>query len=93
MCSAVSIGGKIAPRMIEGRTCAPSVRDRIVDVDYVGRIGRDSAATHHIHVSVEVKPSRFSSGSRYCRNRADAVSRRVEAEGVSGVHHRATLVI
>ena len=93
MCSAVSIGGEVAPRIVERQVCAPTVRARIIDVDFVGRIGRHSASTHHIHLPVEVKPTGFSSGSRYGRNRADAVSYRIEAEGVGGVHHCATLVI
>ena len=93
MVGAIGIGGEVAPRMVEGHTCAPGVRARIVDVDFVGRIWRHSTTTHYVQVAVEVEPSRFASGSRYGRNRADGVSRRVEAEGVGSVHYRATLVI
>ena len=93
MCSAVSIRREVAPRIAEGQAYAPGVRTRIVDVNFVGRIGRHSAATHHIQPAVEVKPSGFPSGSRYSRNRANGVSIWIEAEGVGGVHHRATLVI
>ena len=74
MCSAVSIGREVAPRI------APGVRARIVDVYFVGRIGLHSASTHHIRLPVEGQPTRFASGSRYSRNRANAVSYWIEAE-------------
>ena len=80
MCNAVSIGRKVAPRIAEGQAYAPGVRTRIVDVNFVGGIGRYSAATDHIHPAVEVKPSRFPSGSWYRRNRANGVSYWIEAE-------------
>ena len=93
MCSAVGIGREVAPRIVEGQACAPGVRARIVDVDFVGRIGRHSPASHHIQPALEVKPSGFPSGSRYRRNRANGVSWWIEAEGSGGIHYRATLVI
>ena len=93
MVGAVGIGREVAPRMVERDAQAPGVRAWVVDVDFVGRIGRHSASAHHIHLPIEVQSTRFTSGSRYGRNGADAVSRRVEAERVGGVDHRATLVI
>ena len=74
MVSAVGIGREVAPRIAEGQACAPGVRARIVDVNFVGRIGRHSASADDIQPAVEVKPSGFPSGSRYRRNRANGVS-------------------
>ena len=93
MVGAVGIGWEVAPRMVERDAQAPGVRAWVVDVDFVGRIGRYSAATHHIQPSVEVQPSRLTGSSRYSGNRANGVSYWIEAEGSVGVHHRATLVV
>ena len=93
MCSAVSIGREVAPCIIEGQVCAPGVRARIIDVDFVGGIGRYPAATHHIQFPIEVQPACLTGSSRDRRNRANAVRYRIEAEGIGGVYHSATLVI
>ena len=93
MVGAVGIGREVAPRIVERLAQRPAIGNWIIHVDFVGRIRRHSASTHHIHLSVEVKPSRFPSGSRYRRNRANAVSYWIEAERVGGVYHQATLVI
>ena len=75
-----------------GRRC-PSVSAWIVDVHFVRGIGRDSPATHHLHLSVKVKSSRLACSPRYRCYRANGVGDRVEAERVGGVHHCATLEI
>ena len=93
MVGAVGIGGKVAPRIREWQTNRPRISARVVDVHLVRWIGRDSATAHHIHVTVEGKPSRLARGTRYRRDGAGGVSRRVEAEGVSSVDHRASGVI
>ena len=93
MVGAVGIGWEVAPRMVERDAQAPGVRAWVVDVDFVGRIGRYSAATHHIHFSVEVQPSRLTGSSRYSGNRANGVSYWIEAEGSVRVHYRAPLII
>jgi hypothetical protein len=52
---AVRVGGEVAPGGRERRnrgTCCPSVTPRIVDVHLGGWIGRDSPATHDIHLVI-----------------------------------------
>ena len=84
---AVGVGGEVSPRIDEWVADCPGVSARIVDVHLVGRIGRDSAAAHDIHLPVEVQRSRLSCSPRYCCDRANGVGRRIEAERVGGVHH------
>ena len=93
MVGAVGVGREVAPRIVERHACAPTVSTRIVDVDFVGRIGRHSAATYHIHVPVKVQSTRLTGSSRYGRNRANGVSYWIEAEGGGGIHYCAPLVI
>src|SRR4029077_3484593 len=46
-----------------------------------------------IHLPIEAKRSRLPCSPRYRCDRADAVTRGIEAERVGGVHHCATLEI
>ena len=93
MVCAIGIRWEIAPRIYEWDADRPSVSTRIKNVNLVGRIGRDSAATNHIHLVVEIKPSRLTSSSRYQRDCADRVSYRIEAERIGRIHYRATLEV
>src|SRR5262245_13764723 len=88
--SAVGIGWEIAPSVHEWLTRCPAIATWIVDVHLIRGIGRDSPAAHHIHLVAELKPACLSRGPWYGRDRADGIGGRVEAEGVSGVNHRAT---
>ena len=58
MCVVPSVSvGKLRRACCKGQVGAPTVRARIIDVDFVGRIGRHSAATDHIQPAVEVQPT------------------------------------
>ena len=75
--------GKLRRAFTNGRSrriYRPAVRDRIVDVHFIRRVGRDSATSHDQHDAVEVQRSRFACGSRYCRYRADGVRYWIEAK-------------
>ena len=85
MVGTIGVGREVAPRIVEGQAYAPAVRARIVDVDFVGRIGRHSASTHHIHPAVEVKRTRLACCSRYVGNRADSIRDRVIDKGVRSI--------
>ena len=93
MIRTIGIRREVAARVVKRHVCAPSVSAWIIDVDFVGGIGRYAAATHHIHLAIEVQPTRLTGSSRDRRNRTNRVSYWIEAEGIVSVDHRATLVI
>ena len=97
---AVTVRGEVAPRSHKRRdrgTCCPTVSAHAVDVHLVRRVGRDSAPAHDQHFCtcpvIVRKCSRLPCGPRYGWYREDEVNRRVETEGVGGVHHQASLII
>ena len=83
----ISVGGEIPPCIAKWVTRCPSVSAWIINIHFVGGIGRDSPAAHHIHLSVKGKRSGFPSSSRYGRNRANGIGNRVEAKRVGGVYY------
>jgi len=74
---AVSIGREVAPRFDERCANRPAIRHRIVDIHLVRRIWGLSAATDYIHRVAEVKPSRFSRGTRDGGNVTNGIGHRI----------------